>query len=193
VVDFDIWIAELYMIIYLKPDTMKMKFLNLRNFIPVIITGLILTSCNKDSTPEEDIVGTWTTESATFTSMIGNKTMTQYLIDEAGLTEAQAQAIILLFNIEMQGYFTGTLQIKSDNTYTATLGGEPDNGTWSLSSDNKKLTIDSSTEEPMILDVIELTSSKIHLQGTYTEIQDLNGDAIMETIIVAIDWTFTKQ
>jgi len=181
------------MIIYLKRNTMKMKLLNLRNFIPVIITGLILSSCSKDPTPEEDIIGTWTTESATFTSMVGNKTMTQYLIDEAGLTEAQAQAVMILFNSELQGYFTGTLQIKPDNTYTATLGGEPDNGTWSLSSDGKKLTIDSSTEEPMILDVIELTSSKIHLQGTYTEAQDLNDDDIMETIIVAIDWTFTKQ
>jgi len=181
------------MIIYLKRNTMKMKLLNLRNFIPVIITGLILSSCSKDPTPEEDIIGTWTTESATFTSMVGNKTMTQYLIDEAGLTEAQAQAVMILFNSELQGYFTGTLQIKPDNTYTATLGGEPDNGTWSLSSDGKKLTIDSSTEEPLILDVIELTSSKIHLQGTYTEAQDLNDDDIMETIIVAIDWTFTKQ
>ena len=56
--------------------------------------------------------------------------------------------------------------MKSDNTYTATLGGEADSGTWSLSSDGKKLTIDSSTEEPMILDVIELTSSRLHLQGT---------------------------
>jgi hypothetical protein len=82
--------------------------------------------------------------------------------------------------------------MKSDNTYTATLGGEPDDGTWSLSSDGKKLTIDSSTEAPMILDVIELTSSKIHLQGTETETEDLNADLIPETIIVTVDITFTK-
>jgi hypothetical protein len=171
---------------------MKMKFLNLRNFIPVIITGLILSSCSKDSTPAEDIVGTWTTESAAFTATIDGKTMTQYFIDELGLTAAEAQQYTALFNAMLQQSFTGTMQIKSDNTYTATLGGEPDDGTWSLSSDGKKLTIDSSTEEPMILDVIELTSSRIHLQGTETETEDLNADAIPETIIVTVDLTFTK-
>ena len=169
-----------------------MNFLNLRNFIPVIITGLILSSCSKDSTPAEDIVGTWTMESATFTATINGKTMTQYFIDELGLTATEAQQYTDLFNNAMQQSFTGTMQIKSDNTYTATLGGEPDDGTWSLSSDGKKLTIDSSTEEPMILDVIELTSSKIHLQGTDTETEDLNDDGTPETITVTVDLTFTK-
>lgn len=171
---------------------MKVKFLNLRNFIPVIITGLILSSCSKDSTPAEDIVGTWTMQSATFTATINGKTMTQYFIDELGLTATEAQQYTALFNATMQQSFTGTMQMKSDNTYTATLGGEPDDGTWSLSSDGEKLTIDSSTEEPMILDVIELTSSRIHLQGTETETEDLNGDITPETIIVTVDITFTK-
>jgi hypothetical protein len=171
---------------------MKKKLLNLRNFIPVIIIGLILSSCSKDSTPEEDIIGTWTTGSATFTAMINGKTMTQYFIDDLGLTTTEAQQYTALFNATMQQAFSGTMQMKSDHTYTATLGGEPDDGTWSLSSDGKKLTIDSSTEEPMILDVIELTSSKIHLQGTDTVTEDLNDDGTPETIIVTIDLTFTK-
>lgn len=169
-----------------------MKFLKLRNFIPVIITGLILSSCSKDSTPAETIVGTWTMGSATFTAMVNGKAMKQYFMDDLGLSSAEAQQYTDLFTATLQQSFTGTMTIKSDNTYTATLGGEPDDGTWSLSSDGKKLTIDSSTELPVILDVIELTSSKIHLQGTDTETDDLNDDGTPETITVTMDLTFTK-
>jgi hypothetical protein len=171
---------------------MKVKFLNLRNFIPVIITGLILSSCSKDSTPADDLVGTWTSQSATFTATINGKTMTQYFIDELGLTAAEAQQYTALFNAQMQQSFSGTIQLKSDHTYTATMGGETDTGTWSLSSDGKKLTIDSSTDVPMIADVVELTSSTLHLQGTETETDDLNDDGTDETIIVTVDLTFTK-
>jgi hypothetical protein len=171
---------------------MKAKFLNLRNFIPIIITGLILSSCSKDSTPADDLVGTWTIQSATFTAMVGNKTLTQYFIDVLALTPAEAQQFTDLFNQQMQQSFTGTFQMKSDNTYTSTMGGTPDTGTWSLSSDNKKLTIDSSTDSPVILDVIQLTSSTLHLQGTETETEDLNDDGTLETITVSIDLTFTK-
>ena len=171
---------------------MKVKFLKLRNLIPVIITGLILSSCSKDSTPDDDLIGTWTTESATLTAMVGTKTMTQYLIDELDYTPAEAQIFVDLFNTMMQQAFTGTIQMKSDNTYTGTLGGEADTGTWSLSSDGKKLTIDSSTEEPMVLDVIELTSSMLHLQGTDSETDDLNDDGTPETITVTVDLTFIK-
>jgi hypothetical protein len=171
---------------------MKVKFLNLRNFIPVMITGLILSSCSKDSTPADDLIGTWTMQSATFTATINGKTMTQYFIDELGLTATEAQQYTALFNATMQQSFTGTMQMKSDNTYTATLGGEADTGTWSLSSDNKKLTIDSSTDSPVTLDVIELTSSTLHLKGTESETEDLNADLIPETIIVTVDITFTK-
>lgn len=172
---------------------MKTKILSLRNFIPVIITGLILSSCSKDSTPSDDLVGTWTTQSASLTAMIGSKTLTQYFIDDLGLSATEAQQANDLFNQTMQQAFTGkTLQMKSDNTYTSNLGGESDSGTWSLSSDNKKLTIDSSTGSPQILDVIQLTSSTLHLQGTDTETEDLNDDGIMETINATIDLTLTK-
>jgi hypothetical protein len=171
---------------------MKAKFLNLRHFIPVIITGLILSSCSKDSTPADDLVGTWTSGTATFTAMINGKTITQYFIDDLGLTAAEAQQATTLFNAQMQQSFSGTIQLKSDHTYTATMGGEADTGTWSLSSDGKKLTIDSSTDVPLVADVVELTSSKLHLQGTETQTEDLNDDGTNETIIVTVDLTFTK-
>jgi hypothetical protein len=172
---------------------MKEKFFNLRIFIPVIIIGLILSSCSKDSTPSptDNLIGTWTTSSATFTATIDGKTMTQYFID-MGLSAAQAQQYTALFNATVQQSFTGTITMKSDNTYTSDMGGETDTGTWSLSSDGKMLTIDPSTDVPMIADVVELTSSTLHLQGNETETDDLNDDGTDETIIVTVDLTFTK-
>jgi hypothetical protein len=171
---------------------MKTRFLSLRNFIPVIITGLILSSCSKDSTPADDLVGTWTVQSATLTAMVGSKTLTQYYIDELDLSATDAQQLNDLFDQQMQQAFTGTIQMKSDNTYTSTIGGDNDSGTWSLSSDNKKLTIDSSTGSPETLDVIQLTSSTLHLQGTDTQTDDLNGDDTPETIIATVDLNLTK-
>jgi len=171
---------------------MKMNFLNLRNFILVFLTGLILSACSKDVTPADNLIGTWTAETSTFTAMVGNKTLAQYFIDVMGLTAAEAQQFTDLFNQGMQQSFTGTIQIKSDGTYTSSMGGTADTGTWSLSSDSKKLTIDSSTDDAMTLDVIELTSSKLHLNVSESSSEDLNSDGTMETITISIDVTFTK-
>ena len=171
---------------------MEPKFLKLRNFILIIITGLIFTACSKDSTPEEDLIGTWTVESATFTAMIGSKTLTQYFIDEMGLTAVEAQQFTAIFNAMMEQTFTGTIQFKSDNTYTSNLGGDADNGTWSLTVDGKTLTIDSSTDDPITLDIIELTSEKCKLEMLQSISEDLNDDGTPETITVTINATFTK-
>lgn len=171
---------------------MKKNLINLRGIILILIAGLFFTSCSKDSDPAADLVGTWTFSNATFDAKVGTKSLTQYFIDELGLTEAQAQQVLVLFNAQMQQSFTGTIQMKSDNTYTATIGGEPDSGTWSLSSDNQKLTIDSDTEAPVIFDILELSSHKVVLKGTESVQEDLNEDTVPETITVTIEMTLTK-
>jgi hypothetical protein len=171
---------------------MKMKFLNQRIFLLVFLTGLILSTCKKDETPTDNLIGTWTAGTSTFTAMIGNKTLNQYFTDVMGLTDAEALQFTNLFNQEFQQSFSGTIQIKSDGKYTSTMGGTTDTGTWSLSSDGKKLTIDSSTDDPMTFDVIELTSSKLHLKISESSSDDLNDDGTPETMTISVDVTFTK-
>jgi hypothetical protein len=171
---------------------MKLKNLNLRIFSLVLITGLILTSCKKDETPADNIVGTWTAGTPSLTVMVGTKTLAQYFMDELGLSATEAQVYVNQFNQMFVGSFSGTLTIKADGTYTANMGGSADSGTWSLSADGKKLTIDSASDVPSILDVAELTSSKLHLKITESSTEDLNGDGINETMTVSIDLTFTK-
>jgi len=176
----------------LKLNEMKMIFLNPRKLFLVLSTGLMVLSCSKEETPSDSIVGTWTTGTTTLAVMVGAKTLTQYFTDVMGLTAAQAQQYATLFNQGMQQAFTGTIQIKADNTYVANMGGETDNGTWSLSADGKKLTIDSSQDVPVEYDVSELTSSKLRIIVTESESNDLNGDNIPEIITISIDMTFTR-
>jgi hypothetical protein len=174
---------------------MKMNFLKLRTFIPVIITGIILTSCSKDktATPEGNLTGTWASGTATTTAMVGSKTLTQYFTDVAGLTAAQAQLLTTTFESTLQQSFTGTILVKSDKTYTSNLGGTADAGTWSLSADAKKLTIISNTDGPETFDVLQLTTTNMQLQSSESISEDLNGDAIPETINITVILSFTKK
>ncbi len=170
---------------------MKMRFV--KGIILVLITGLVFASCTKDSNPEEDILGTWTVEDVDFEATIGTKSLLQYYMDEFSMTEAQAQVVMAAFGAALAQQFTGTIEIKADNTYTATMGDDSDTGTWSLSSDYKKLTLDSDADETVVLDVISLTSAKA-VMGISEEIsEDLNEDEVPEDISVTVEMTLEKQ
>jgi hypothetical protein len=172
---------------------MKKSSLNIRIICFVFIAGLAITSCKKDSSSTITLAGgTWTAGTPTFTAMVGTKTLTQYYTDVMGLTTAQAAQYTAIVNLALMQTFTGTIQFKSDNTYTATLGGTPDSGTWSLSADGKKLTIDSNTEPPETLDVTQLTSNKLTVSLTDNTLEDLNSDGIDETMTVSVTIPFTR-
>ena len=172
---------------------MKRTSINIRIICVVLIAGLAVTSCKKDSSSAVTLAGgTWTAGTPTFTAMVGTKTLTQYYTDVMGLTAAQALQYTTIVNLALMKSFTGTIQFKSDNTYTANLGGTPDSGTWSLSTDGKKLTIDSSSAAPQTADVTELTSSKLSVALTDTVSEDLNSDGTPETITVNVTIPFTR-
>jgi hypothetical protein len=171
---------------------MKLKLLSLRLFSLVLVTGLMFTSCKKDSDPVDDIVGSWSWQGATFDIMIGNKTLTQYLVEDGGYTATDAATLAAIYEEGLEDDFSGTIQVRDDQTYTSTLGGESDSGTWSLSSDRKKLTIDSETDGPFVFDVAELTSSTMKLQASDTYTDDFNGDEVPETMTIDIELSFTK-
>lgn len=172
---------------------MKMPYMNTRLLFLVFIAGLAITSCKKDSSSTVTLAGgTWTAGTPTFTTMVGTKTLTQYFTDVMGLTATEALQYTTLVNLGLMQAFTGTIQFKSDNTYTSNLGGVADSGTWSLSTDGKKLTIDSSTDVPETLDVTVLTSNKLTVSTTGNTYEDLNSDGTDETIAVHVEIPFTR-
>jgi len=171
---------------------MKTNTMIIRSFILVLLTVLLMTACSKEESASDNIVGTWTAGDASFTAMVGTKTLAQYFTEVMGLSSTEAQLYTSLFTQGIQQAFTGTIQIKADGTYTASMGGTTDTGTWSLSSDGKKLTIDSSNEIPVTYDIVELAANLLHLNISESETDDLDSDGTPETIIISIDVTFTK-
>jgi hypothetical protein len=109
-----------------------------------------------------------------------------------GLTASDAQLYTSIFNATLQQAFTGTIKVNADKTYTSDLGGTTDSGTWFLSADGKKLTIDSTTDPPMVFDVVKLTANELQLHSSETGTEDLNGDNTPETITIDITLKFTK-
>lgn len=172
---------------------MKRTLANFRIICFVLIAGLTIASCKKDSNSSVTLSGgTWTAGTPTYTAMVGTKTLTQYFTDVMGLTATQAAQYTAAVNLAITQSFVGTIQFKSDNTYTANLGGQPDSGTWSLSADGKKLTIDSSSEAPQTLDVTKLTSNSLTVSSTVTESEDLNNDGTPETLTITVTLPFTR-
>ena len=172
---------------------MKRNLLNIKIIYVLLIVSLTVTSCKKDSSTTVTLEGgTWTAGTPTFTTMVGTRTLSQYYTDVMGLTSAQALQYSAIVNLALMQSFTGTIQFKSDNTYTANLGGTPDSGTWSISADGKKLTIDSSSADPVTGDITELTSNKLTVSLVDTVSEDLNGDGTPETITVNVTIPFTR-
>jgi hypothetical protein len=170
---------------------MKMKPLFQKSIFVVVLTALIFSSCKKD-TKSDPIIGTWTAGTTTFAATVGDMTLTQYYVDVMGLTQEEADSYTALYELFLTAAFTGTITIKSNNTYTDNLGGTTDSGTWSLNSDETELTIVSSTDGPTVLEVLELTSSKLRLHTSEVVPQDLNSDGTDELVNVSIEVTFTK-
>ena len=171
---------------------MKMKLAHFRIFSLVFITGVLLSSCSKDDTATDAIVGTWTAGTSTASIMVGSMTLTQYYIDVMGATAEEAQMYADLFNAFITQSFAGTITVKADNTYTSNMGGSADTGTWSLNPDRTELTITSSTDGPMTFDVLELTASKMRIHAVETTSEDLNADGTLESITIELEVTFTK-
>lgn len=174
---------------------MKQKLINPGKLLAILSMVLVLSACNKDDDENQAdyLIGTWNSSGSSFSATINNQAMLQYLIDVMGSTPADAQFSVNLFNLMLQQSFTGTITFKTDNTYTSTLGGQTEDGTWTLSSDIKKLTIDPSTGGAVVFDVAQLTPSTLQIQTEETFMDDVNEDEIPETIVADVDLTFTKQ
>jgi hypothetical protein len=154
-------------------------------FLFVLLTGVVLTSCDKDDKNTNDLVGSWSVDSTNVNATVNSKTMLQYFTD-LGLSPIDAQTAAQSFNRTVSQAFSGTISFKSDGTYTSNLGGQPDSGKWTLNDTKDKLTVDSSTDNPVILNVTKLTGNQLVLGWADSASQDINNDNIPENIAVNI-------
>jgi hypothetical protein len=156
-------------------------------------TAFIFTSCKKDDDDKNasDFIGTWTCDDMTADVSINGISFVDYMMDEFGYTEAQAELFLesMMAEMDMEG---GTLEIRSDGTYFSDMGGEDYEGTWRSTDNNNTLITDEGEEDEMTLDVISLSANQMVLEMNETETEDFDEDGTDDTMVIVMRMTFTK-
>jgi hypothetical protein len=169
-----------------------MNYINIkRNPVIAFLLIFALGACQKDNSTggSGNIVGKWSVTSSNVKITVNGTDIVQYLVDNLGLTQQQAETMANSYATEAMN---GTIEFKSDGTYSTTSDQGTTTGTWDLSSDKKKLTLDAGTSDEVIIDVKSLTSSKLVLTETDTQTEDVNADNTPDTLVSTINITLGK-
>ena len=177
----------------------------MKNFSNIIIRLFIITlfvgftGCNKDDdgdnssnlTTSELLIGTWSVTDYDLEVLIGSQSLIDYLIEVEGLSPADAAAQNAIFEAFLASEATGTLTLKSDNTYVSDFGEEGStSGTWSLSQDEKTLTLTEGTDT-IVITIVSITSKTLKATISEASPEDLDGDPATPDVIISVDITLT--
>lgn len=112
---------------------------------------IAFSACNDDDddsddmTPElsteELLIGEWETTNVDVSTSIGNQTVAEYLVTEVGLSPLEAEARERLLIDYLKSELNVTLIMNADHTYESMHANGMDSGTWSLSADEKVITL----------------------------------------------------
>ena len=157
---------------------------------------LVAGACSKDEEPlsqtYQNLIGEWAPSSLSVTAQIDGKSFVQFLIDDLGFTEEEAQAAAQEFVDFIGGSVSGTIEFKNDGTYAAVLGGDSDAGTWSLTNSDQiiMLTENGSTEST---ELGIKTISQTLLVVEYDETAFVEFDGSEMEVVMEIELTLDKQ
>ena len=160
----------------------------------ICLAIILFAGCNKkEQVATGDIVGLWTVSSSTVDITVGTQPIKQYLIDNFGYSDADAQTLIDYFTVLILQDYTGTIEFYSDYYYDSYIG-EYSDGEWSISSDEKTITLDAGTIWEMTLEVVSLTPNLVVIKlPPQTEDVDLDNNGSDETTVtIIIELTLTK-
>lgn len=176
---------------------MKIRLIKGKTIITVVFLSVMVLSCSKDDpTPAELLTGTWNSGTITIVPSIGTTPLAVWLNVSAGLSSTEALLYTTMFNTIAQSTFTGTLEFRADNTFTWTMTGRTESGTWSISGDGTELTLTSPLSVIDISDTVnitELTESSLKLNINASVNQDITNDGVAENINIVADLSFTKK
>lgn len=169
------------------------------NYLAVLlmVSGtLFVTSCDEnddDNSPisQSAIIGEWVYKSADISIVINDMDIIDYFIEEFEISEDSAEVWKEMFTEEMNDFDGYKWKFTSDNKYLVTSPEGNETGTWSLSSDNKKLTL-TSEEETEVVDLKTLTSSKMIVFMEESMEEDINGDEVDDQIEVSFELELQK-
>ncbi len=160
---------------------------------------LIFTGCKDDNggnpEPVNNLLGTWTVTNSSLDISVDGQSLTDYFINVGGLSPEDAASYAALFEAIFKGSLSGSITFKDDHTYVSNFADGPDDGTWNLSADGKKLTMDAGTIDETVIDIISLTSSTANLSFTQEATEDMDDDPLTpdETLSIDIDLTLIKS
>lgn len=178
--------------------TMKklLSHLKLLLFIGAFI--IVFTGCKDEEnggSPEvNNLLGTWTVDNVDISAMVGGQSLTDWFINVGGLSAENAAIAYAIFETFLLAEVSGSITFKDDNTYVSSFGGSPDDGTWSLSSDGKTLTLDAGTVDEVQINVISLTNSTAHMVFAQQILEDLDDDPLTPDVPIDVeaDMTLSK-
>ena len=175
---------------------MKSMYKSFSSLLAISLFTFIV-SCKEDDevvvATEAELIGTWTTQSSQVDATINGKDMIDFLIDAFEMTEQEAQIAKEAFEADNEMDSGTTIELKSNHTYTAKATGEdPDDGTWKLSTDGKKLLIDEGTDDEMEFEIKSISGSNLSLFTERSEKDDLDQDGTDDTIAVKLTLNLKK-
>ena len=176
-----------------------MKKLSNTLFRFLIITLVIgLTACSKNDDGDgsnnfstgELLIGTWSVTDFDLNIMIGSRSLIDYLIEVEGLSPADAAAQNAIFEAFLASEVTGTLTLKADNTYVSNFGDGSTSGTWSLSSDEKTLTLVEGADT-IILTINSISAKTMKATISESSLEDMDEDPATPDVPVTIEALLT--
>ncbi len=164
----------------------------------IILFFVGLTGCNKDDdgdgsgnlTTREMLIGSWSITNYDLNIMIGGQSLIEYLVEVEGLSPADAAVQNALFEAFLASEVTGTLTLKSDNTYESNFGDSPTTGTWSLSSDEKTLTLVEGADT-IVLSINSITAKTLNASIAESMPEDLDGDPATPDVVISVEAVLT--
>ncbi len=166
----------------------------LKSLFIVSLAAFLLSSCSKkdNETPSQMIVGNWTISSQSVNATVNGMSLTDYFVS-LGATQSQADSASQYFTSSFPaGNSNSSIEFKSDGTATLTESGTTSSGTWSLSSDGTKLTLNEANQGSAVFDVLTLNSHNLDIQFSSDDMEDLNGDGTPEDIKITWEIKATK-
>lgn len=175
---------------------MKNTLSKLGFIFTLVLSIIIVTSCNKESEGEKatnDLLGTWTFSGTDVELTANGQDIIDYMTSDFGYTQEQAQMLVDIYTAGIEAGNTGTINFKDDNTYHMVSPDGNEDGTWSMSEDGNTLTV-KFEQETDNLTVVSLSSSALTLKlPSETEEVDFDDDGDNETTLeIKMELKLTK-
>ena len=170
-----------------------MKFLK---YSLLILLIPFVFACGDDEDPVsqtyQNLLGVWDSKEIALSLSVDNQPITEYWIEELGLTEVEAEFLLELAGQSLAAEFTGTIEFKADNTYEAKFGADTETGSWELIKSDQfiLLTTGGDVEE---IEIVSVTSANLVVRFSDEGSSDLAGDGSGENVEAVIELTLEKN